>query len=97
MISLRNLLDELSGSVAAAAAMAPDEYDPGSYITYEFNMAEIRELWAAARPKIRRDLNQANVLDGKLNSMLSAFEAGDKKLGRKIAWDIYNSKPEKLK
>ncbi|HEX7803628.1 MAG TPA: hypothetical protein VF471_12815 [Pseudoxanthomonas sp.] len=96
-MSLRKNLDDLAGAVGAAAAMAPDEYDPGSYITYEFNMAEIRKLWAAARPKIRRDLNQATVLDGKLNSMLSAFEAGDKKLGRKIAWDIYNSKPEKLK
>ncbi len=77
--------------------MAPDEYDPESYITYEFNMAEIRELWVAARPKIKRDLDQASMLDGQLKAMLSAFETGDKKLGRKIAWDIYNSKPEKLR
>ena len=97
MFSLRKLLDDLAGSIGAAAAMAPDEYDPGSYITYEFNMAEIRELWASARPKIRRDLDQANVLDGQLNAMFYAFETGDKKLGRKIAWDICNSKPEKLK
>ena len=33
----------------------------------------------------------------KLNAMFVAFEDGNKAIGRKIAWDIYNSKLEKLR
>lgn len=97
MMSLRENLDDLAGAIGAAAAMAPDEYDPGSYITYEFNMAEIRELWATARKKIKRNMDEADTLDGQLTAMFSAFQAGNKKLGRKIAWEIYNSKIENLR
>lgn len=97
MTSLRTMLDDFAGSVGAAAAMAPDEYDPGLAVNYENNMADIKELWATARPRIRRDIDKAELLDRQLFSMFSAFEVGNKKLGRKIAWDIYNSKPEKLR
>lgn len=97
MTSLRIVLDDLAGSVGAAAAMAPDEYDPGLAVNYENNMADIRELWATARPRIKHDLEKAEDLDLKLTTMFAAFEAGNKKIGRKIAWEIYNSKPEKLR
>lgn len=97
MKSLRTILDDLAGSVGAAAAMAPDEYDPGLAVNYENNMADIRELWATARPRIKLDLDKAEMLDRQLSAMFSAFEAGNKKLGRKIAWDIYNFRPEKLR
>jgi len=38
--------------------MAPDEYDPGLAVNYEDNMADIWELWATARPRIKHDLEK---------------------------------------
>ena len=96
-MSLRRLLDDLAGSITLATRYPPDEYPEDLPLTYESHKADIKELWRQARPRLKRDLDKAEMLDNQLSAMFSAFEVGNKKFGRKIAWDIYNSKPEKLR
>lgn len=96
-MSLRRLLDDLSSSITLATSLSPDEYPEDLPLTYESHKADIQELWEKVRPRLKRDLDKAEMLDRQLAAMFAAFEVGNKKLGRKIAWDIYNSKPEKLR
>jgi hypothetical protein len=96
-MSLRQILDDFAGSIGSAATNAPDEYADWSSITYETNMADIKELWAAIRLQLKRDLEQAEFIDGKLQEMFAAFDAGEKTKGRKAAWALYNAEVTKLR
>jgi hypothetical protein len=96
-MSLLRLLDDFSGSITLVTSFSHDEYPDDLPLTYESHKVDIQELWGIIRPKLRRDLEKSEMLDQQLIAMFSAFDASNKKLGRKIAWDIYNSKPEKLR
>jgi hypothetical protein len=96
-MSLRQILDDFAGSIGSAATNAPDEYADWSSITYETNMADIKELWASIRPQLKRDLGKAEWVDSKLQEMISAFDAGEKERGRKAAWALYNAEVTKLR
>ena len=96
-MSLKERLADFEGSVGAAATRAPDEYPEWGSWTYETHMADLKALWAEIRPQLKRDLDQAALVDEKLQEMFSAFEAGDKQRGRDAAWAIYNGKVEKLR
>ncbi|MGQ0709533.1 MAG: hypothetical protein ACT4NV_07250 [Rhodoferax sp.] len=96
-MSLRETLENFAGSLGCAATNAPDEYADWSYITYELNMADLKELWASIRPQLKRDLEQAEWVDGKLREMFTAFDAGEKEQGRKAAWALYNADVTKLR
>lgn len=89
-MSLREKLDDFAGAVGRAGTDAPDEYPEWSYITYESNMADIRELWMEIRPKLKRDVDKALFIDNKLQEAFSAFDANEKEKGRDAMWDIYN-------
>jgi hypothetical protein len=60
-------------------------------------MADLKELWAAIRPQLKRDLEQAEWVDAKLQEMFAAFDAGEKDKGRKAAWALYNAGLTKLR
>lgn len=96
-MSLRKFLDDLAGSITLATRYSPDDYPDDFPLTYQAHKEDIQELWERARPMLKRDLEKAEMLDRQLSAMFAAFEAGNKRLGRKIAWDIYNSQPEKLR
>ena len=87
---MRELARNLSEEIGAAAAMAPDEYDPDGYTTYENNMADIKEFWAKIKPKLKQDADKYGPIERQIVAMIEAFDSGDKKLGRKIAWDLWN-------
>ncbi len=55
------------------------------------------ELWATIRLQLKRDLEQAGWVDGKLQEMFTAFDAGEKETGRKAAWALYNAEVTKLR
>lgn len=95
-MSLREDLQNFVDSIALAGSDAPDEYADWSSWTYETHMADIKGLWAAIRPQIKRDLEQTEFIDGKLLEMLAAFDAGEKDKGRKAAWILYNAEVAKL-
>ena len=96
-MSLRKLLDDFTGVINISTTDAPDEYPDCLVLSWEAHMADIENLCSQIYPRLKRDTDKAEILNGQLISMISAFEAGNKKLGRKIAWNIYNSKPDKLR
>lgn len=97
MTSVRELARNLSEEIGAAAAMAPNEYDPEGYTTYENNMADIREFLAQIKPKLKHDAGRSDLIEKQVVAMIEAFDTGDKKLGRKIAWDLWNLPIRNLK
>jgi predicted component of type VI protein secretion system len=96
-MSLYERLRDFAGSIATATSDAPDEYPEWSSWTYETHMEDLRSLWAAIRPQLKRDLEQAAWVDQKLQEMFTAFDAGDKETGRKAAWALYNAEVTKLR
>lgn len=96
-MSLREDLENFNGSINLAIGSPPDDYPAWSYVTYESHMADIKALWAAIRPALKRDLTGAQQIDAKLAEMFSAFEAGDKARGREAALFIYNMSPTRLR
>lgn len=96
-MSLSETLKDFAGSIATATTDAPDEYPEWSSWTYETHMGDLRELWAVIRPQLKRDLEQAEFVDGKLHEMIAAFDAGEKEKGRKAAWALYNSDLKQLR
>ncbi len=96
-MSLRDDLQNFVDSIGAAGSNAPDEYAEWSSWTYETHMADLKDLWATIHPQLKRDLEQAEWVDGKLQEMFTAFDAGEKEAGRKAAWELYNAKVTKLR
>lgn len=96
-MSLKERLADFEGSVGAAATKAPDDYLFPEFQNYESHKADLKELWEAIRPQLKHDLKQAEFIDGKLQEMFTAFDAGQKEKGRDAAWAIYNLKVEKLR
>ena len=94
-MSLEELLYDFSSSLTGAT-IAPDGYMEGG-ITYERNMADLKDLWSQIRPKLKRDLEQAQWVDAKLQEMFAAFDAGEKEKGRDAAWALYGSDVKKLR
>ena len=64
---------------------------------YETHKADIKHLWATIRPQLKRNVEQAEWVDGKLQEMFTAFDAGEKEQGRKAAWALYNAEVTKLR
>lgn len=96
-MSLREDLQNFVDSIGAAGSNAPDEYAEWSSWTYETHMTDIKGLWAFIRPQLKRDLEQAEFVDNKLQEMFAAFDAGEKDKGRKVAWALYNAEVVKLR
>lgn len=88
-MSLRELMEDLKGSIGNAATNAPDEYPDWSSWTFETHMADIRELWSAIEPRLKNRASVANVSTA-IAKMISAFESGDKVTGQAVAWKLYN-------
>jgi hypothetical protein len=96
-MSLHEDLQKFVDSIGAAGSNAPDEYPEWSSWTYEAHMADLKRLWAAIRPQLERDLEQVEFVDGKLQEMFAAFDAGEKEKGQKAAWVLYNAEVAKLR
>lgn len=96
-MSLREDLQNFVDSIGAAGSNAPDEYPEWSSWTYKTHMADLKELWAAIRPQLKRDVECAEFVDRKLQEMFAAFDAGERDKGRKAAWALYNAEISKLR
>lgn len=95
-MSLAEKLRDFSGELATAVD-APDDYPAWGYVTYESNMAHLKGLWAEIRPKLKKDVDQAEFIDGKLHEAFAAFDAKEKDKGRKAILAIYNLGVKKLR
>jgi hypothetical protein len=96
-VSLRENLQNFADSVCAAGSDAPDEYAEWSSWTYQTHMADLRQLWTNIRPQLTRDFEKAQWVEVTLQEMFAAFETGQKELGRKAAFAIYNAEVTKLR
>jgi hypothetical protein len=96
MMSLVEKLRDFAGALTSATD-APDDYPTWGYVTYESNMADLKELWAEIRPQLKKDVEQAEFIDGKLQEAFIAFEAKEKSKGRKAILAIYNLDVKKLR
>ncbi len=88
-MSLTETLRDFAGALSSAID-APDEYPAWGYVTYESNMADLKELWSKIRPKLKRELEQAEFVDRKLQEAFDAFMANQKDKGRKAILAVYN-------
>lgn len=99
-MSLSETLQKFGDAIAGATSDAPDEYLLSQYGyegLYEAHMADLKALWASIRPQLKRDLEQADFVDSKLQEMFTAYDAGEKDKGRKAAWTLYNSEVTTLR
>jgi len=83
-------LRDFVGSIVVAITDSPDNYSALGGWTYETHMADLKELWAEIFPQLKRDVEKAIFIDGKLQEMFRAFDMGDKEKGRDAALSIYN-------
>jgi hypothetical protein len=88
-MSFKNTLSDFAGALTTAINYALNGYPTWSSWTYENNMADLSELWACIRPKLR-DMGQADFIDAKLKEAFAAFEANEKDKGRDAILAIYN-------
>jgi len=95
-MSFKSTLSDFAGALATAINYALDGYPKWSSWTYESNMADLRELRAHIRPKLR-DEGQAEFIDAKLKEAFAAFEANEKDKGREAILAIYNLDVKQLK
>ena len=103
MSALSEKLMNFAGSVSAATD-APDAYPDfrvelsGDMETaYQINRQTVLDAWADARRLIKRDLDKVAIIDECLGIAFSAFDAGNKDLGRAKMFEIYNLGLRKLR
>ena len=94
-MSLSERLKDFAGALTSATD-GPDDYPDWGHVTYESNMADLKELWSEIRPQLKRDFEKAAWVDAKLQEMFTAFDAGEKDKGRAAVWAIYNSEVKNL-
>ena len=90
IMPLIDTLRDFAGSLATACNHAPDNYPSWSAWTYTTHMADLKELWTAIRPQLRRDLDQAAFIDAKLQEAFAAYDANQKEQGTDAILAIYN-------
>ena len=96
-MSLKEKLSDFAGSLAAAMDYPPDDYPEWSYMTYETHMADLKELWAEIRAKLKKDVDKIEFIDNKLQEAFTAFDAKEKDKGVKAIAAIYNLEVKKLR
>ncbi|MFD2365677.1 hypothetical protein [Pseudoduganella sp. GCM10020061] len=60
-------------------------------------MGDIKELWAEIRPKLKKDSDKAEFIDGKLREAFAAFDAKETQKGQDAILAIYNLDVKKLR
>lgn len=96
-MSLKEKLADFAGSLATAMDYPPDDYPEWSYMTYETHMADLKELWAEIRVKLKKDVDRIGLIDAKLQEAFAAFDAKEKQKGKAAIAVIYNLEVKKLR
>ncbi|WDZ95032.1 hypothetical protein Herbaro_16280 [Herbaspirillum sp. WKF16] len=89
-MSLKQDLMNFAGSLATATDYPPDDYPSWSSWTFEAHMDDLRSLWSAIMPRLKKDADKIEFIDQNLKMAFAAFEAKDKDKGRKAILAIYN-------
>ncbi|MEG2750147.1 MAG: hypothetical protein RR939_12265 [Acinetobacter sp.] len=103
-MSFKENLQFLADRLLAIHTYSPDQY-PSWRLEYYNNAKEIfdedmsgvLDLWKKIKPKIKKDLEAAELVDQKINAMFIAFKQGDNEEGRDIAYEIFDLDIEKMR
>ena len=77
-------------SVVAGTINAPDNYPDWDTSGYKTHRADLIALWSEIKPRIRRDVDKAEVVDAKLAAALASFDKGEREPGQALMVEIYN-------
>src|SRR5437763_2595824 len=88
-MSLKEKLQHFSDALTSATH-APDDYPSWGYVTYENNMANLKQLWSEIRPKLKSNVDKRDFIEEKLQEAFTAFDAGEKDKGLDAIMAIYN-------
>lgn len=89
MSKLDEALQLFKESVAVATGRPPDQYpdwDPG----WADHSADLLQLWSSVKPRLKRDLDKAELIDQKLAAAMESFDSGQREPGRSLMFEIYN-------
>lgn len=90
---LREDLRSFADALRAASLETPGEEEVrGARWIQEANLADTKALWATIRPRLQRDLERAAWIDGQLQQMFKAFDAGKQEQARQIVWALCRAK-----
>jgi hypothetical protein len=76
-------------SVAVATGCPPDEY-PEWNSGWANHRADLLALWSDVKPRLKRDLDKAELIDQKLAAAFESFDRGQREPGRSLMFEIYN-------
>lgn len=77
--------------------MAPDDYIFPEFMNYEDNKSLVLNSWQKVKPKIKINLDTAQIIDEKIAAMFLAYDSGEKSKGRKLTYELYNLTNQKLR
>lgn len=105
MITLEDILIDLSNGVLMASRSAPDEY-PDFHVdwyggdmrsAYLSNKEVVLSDWAEARMLLKHDVDKVPLIDTKLQEAFAAFDRGERETGRRLMLEIYGFGLRKLR
>ena len=88
-MSVKKQLIELSEEITLITSYAPDDYPERLRMTIDTHREDIQQLWKKILPMLK-NREKADSVDNQLSAMFAAFAVGNRNLGRKIAWDLWN-------
>ncbi|MDN4053991.1 hypothetical protein QPK32_12970 [Massilia sp. YIM B02763] len=95
-MSLKQTLRDFAGALTSAT-FAPDDYPSWGYVTYESNMADLKQLWSEIRPRLKNSADKCEFIDHKLQEAFAAFDLGEKDKGLDAIMAIYNLNVKQLR
>lgn len=95
-MSLKEKLRDFAGALTSAT-FAPDDYPSWGYVTYESNMADLKQLWSEIRPKLKNNADKCEFIDHKLQEAFAAFDLGEEDKGLDAIMAIYNLNVKQLR
>jgi hypothetical protein len=90
MTSLAEALSLFKDNVVGGTIRAPDNYPDWNTRGYAGHRAELLELWAEIKPRLKRDLDKAAYIDEHLTQALESLDSGEREPGQSLMFKIYN-------
>jgi hypothetical protein len=81
MTSLTEALSLFKDNVVGGTIRAPDNYPDWNTRGYAGHRADLLELWAEIKPRLKRDFDKAAYIDEHLSEALECFDRGEREPG----------------
>ena len=74
-MSSKEKLQDFAGALTSAT-FAPDNYHPWGYVTYESNMADLKQLWSEIQPKLKNNIDKCEFHRSQTPGRVYCFQSG---------------------